>query len=242
MDAFQEAIIFCLKNLSHVENSSVSFQKTLFDISFDMAIGKTHVSTCMLMSKEIQNLMKINLKYSSVKLAEKMTCKNPKNVIDDIMIVYNYDNVDKFLERQLPLLMSEIVFLACQREVRPALDYIAAQLGKKVKVLLVDHFPIIFPKLVTQVTNTEEYQACTQYLEDIIKLPIKDLVQSERQKIITELLLHFHSNQKRVYTGFSFIAKHDDDFKCKGKKNTLIEFEIRGIYPLMLQFFRAYLS
>lgn len=109
-------------------------------------------------------------------------------------------------------------------DVKAALDFIASQLGKKVKVLLADHFPIIFPKLVTQVSSTSEYQKCTKYVEEITRVPTKELVKGNRKRVITELLLHYHSNPKRVKTGFSFIAKHDDDFKCnKGEKLTDLE-------------------
>ena len=41
-----------------------------------------------------------------------------------------------------------------------------------------------------------------------------------RQKIIIELLVLFHSHASRVTGAFKFLAKHDDEFKCDGKKFT----------------------
>ena len=67
------------------------------------------------------------------------------------MVVYNYDNIRKFLERQLPFLMTNLVLLSSQRDVGPALDFISNQVEKKPKKLLADHFPTIFTKIVTKV-------------------------------------------------------------------------------------------
>ena len=67
------------------------------------------------------------------------------------MVVYNYDNIRKFLERQLPYLMTNLVLLSSQRDVGAALDFISNQVEKKPKKLLADHFPTIFTKIVTKV-------------------------------------------------------------------------------------------
>ena len=110
-----EALCKCIKNLSYVQSTSRNFQRNLFDLAFDlMTETKTHVNAFMIMSKEMKNLMLVNLKHSAMKLAQKMTVKNPKELIHDVMLAYNYDNISKFLERQLPLLMTNLVFLACQ--------------------------------------------------------------------------------------------------------------------------------
>ena len=69
-----------------------------------------------------------------------------------------------------------------------------------------------------QAANTTEYQGYTKYLEDVIKVPIKDLVHSQKSKVITELLLQLHSYPKRVMTGFSFIIKNDERSKWEGSK------------------------
>ena len=70
------------------------------------------------------------------------------------MVVYNYDNIRKFLERQLPFLMTNFVLLSSQRDVGPALDFISNQVEKKPKKLLADHFPTIFTKIVTKVRTS----------------------------------------------------------------------------------------
>ena len=80
-----------------------------------------------------------------------MTRRNPKDVVYDAMVVYNYDNQRKFLERQLPCLMTNIVLLSRQRDVSAALDFIAKTMDEKARVLLMNHFPTIFPKIVTKV-------------------------------------------------------------------------------------------
>ena len=49
-------------------------------------------------------------------------------------------------------------------------------------------------------------------------MPIKDLVHSQKSKVITELLLQLHSYPKRVMTGFSFIIKNDERSKWEGSK------------------------
>lgn len=79
--------------------------------------------------------------------------------------------------------------------------------------MLADNFQFIFPHMVTQAENTSEYQRCTKFLEAETKVEIKQLVQSNRQMVITELLVHFHAHGKRVTTAFGFLAKHDDEFK-----------------------------
>lgn len=112
-DVVLKSLCKCIKNLSLVKETSTSFQQRLFDMAFDLITEtKTHVTSFMIMSKEVKNLMLANLKHSTVKLAQRMTLKHPKDVIYEIMLVYNYDNISKFLVRQLPLLMTNLVFLS----------------------------------------------------------------------------------------------------------------------------------
>ena len=104
----------------------------------------------------------VNLRHSTLKLADRITCCNPRDVIYDAMVVYNYDNIRKFLERQLPFLMTNLVLLSSQRDVGPALDFISNQVEKKPKKLLADHFPTIFTKIVTKVrTCRNAKKMCT---------------------------------------------------------------------------------
>ena len=92
------------------------------------------------------------------------------------MVVYNYDNIRKFLERQLPFLMTNLVLLSSQRNVGPALDFISNQVEKKPKKLLADHFPTIFTKIVTKVrkylSQTLKKCATLQYSGIVTKLKV----------------------------------------------------------------------
>ena len=67
------------------------------------------------------------------------------------MVVYNYDNTRKFLERQLPDLMNNIVLLSSQRNVTAALDFISEQVEIRPKKLLASHFPTIFTSTIIKV-------------------------------------------------------------------------------------------
>ena len=122
-------------------------------------------------------------------------------------------NAQPFVEKQLPLLLTIVVMQSCQRDVKPVLDYLAELLSKKVRILLADNFSLIFAKLVTQASDTEEYQKCTKFLGDTIGFSINELVQSDRQKLINELLVQFNSHPKRTFGAFNLIAKHDNEFK-----------------------------
>ena len=171
-------------------------------MAFDLITeSKTHVAAFMIMSKEIHALMKVNPRHSTLKLADRITICNPRDVIYDAMVVYNYDNIRKFLERQLPFLITNIVLLSVdksqKRDVKAALDFISNQVEKKPKKLIADHFPTIFPKIVTKASDTKEYHACINYIQDITKFHIKDLIRTNLSKVITELLLHYHSYPRR---------------------------------------------
>ena len=116
-EMFLENFCYCIKHLSYVQQASSMFKRHLFDLAFDLVTEtQTHVSAFMTMSKEINNLMKANLKHATCRLAEKMTQKNPKDVVYDLMLVYRCDNISRFLERQLPILMTNLVFLASKKE------------------------------------------------------------------------------------------------------------------------------
>ena len=97
------------------------------------------------------------------------------------MVVYNYDNIRKFLERQLPYLMTNLVLLSSQRDVGAALDFISNQVEKKPKKLLADHFPTIFTKIVTQV------RTCRKRLKKCAPLQRhRNEIESMRTKIVCQ--------------------------------------------------------
>ena len=219
-NGFQTIFCRCIKNINRVE-ASEGFKKRLFQIAFDLMVDKrTHVSISMI-SKELKAMMNANPSHSTIQLAQVMCAsKSPKQIVELVTTVYRISNLRQFIEKQLPLLVTIVILQSCQKEVRPVLDYLAKILDKKVRILLADNFSLIFSKLVTQVSDTEEYQKCTKFIEDTIKIPMSLLVQSDRQNVINELLVNFSSYPKRTFTAFAFIAKHDNDFKNSDKKLT----------------------
>ena len=210
---YQTLVCRCIDQLSKVDSSSDDFQKKLFSIGFDLLTdSKTHIAASMI-PKALKTLMNAHPAHSTVKLAQVMcTQKSPKQVVDYATTAYRV-NPQPFVEKQLPLLLTIVVMQSCKRDVKPVLDYLAELLGKKVRILLVENFSLIFAKLVTQSSDTDEYQKCTKFLGETIGFSINELVQSDRQKLINELLVQFNSHPKRTFGAFNLIAKHDNEFK-----------------------------
>ena len=228
MKAFKSRIDYhtlvcrCIDKLSQVKSTSDSFQQRLFDIGFDLlANTKTHIAASMI-PKPLKSLMNAHPSHSTIKLAQVMCqAKSPKQVVDYATTTYRV-NAKQFVEKQLSLLLTIVVKQSCSGEVKPVLDYLADLLDKRVRLLLVDNFPLIFSKLVTEASDSEEYQKCTKFLGDTIGFSIGELVQMDRQKLINELLVMLNGHTKRAFSAFSLIATHDTEFKAKLGSNKKI--------------------
>ena len=48
-------------------------------------------------------------------------------------------------------------------------------------------------------------------------------MKSNRQLVIAELMLHFHSNQKRVISALTMLAKEDEEYSQKLPKGETID-------------------
>ena len=213
---FQEALCRCIKNLCQCENTSIKFKKGLLELSLELLLDKrTHIAAYMI-KDDIRKLINHYSVETTIKMAKTM-CQSDdfEAVIGYVVAIYNNLSMEKFIRRQLPILLSTIVCQVPVTNVKPILEFIAKILKTKVKKMLFEHFNRIYPEVVTKVTNTEQYIQCTKFLEIESENSIKDMVSANRTDIITQLLLKFNPHYKRVTTAFNFLAKHDDEFKCE---------------------------
>ncbi len=220
---YQDAVCRCLKSIADLDVKIKIVDESVLDMLLDLLFSKkAHVTVfCVCEDLLRDKIMSHKLTFST-KLAIKMCDGNPKAVLDFVMALFKGVTLQKFVEKHLNYLMPQLVLQSARLGPpgpQSPIEFLSFQLGTKSKHLVADNFQHIFPHMVTASQNTNEYHKCTKYLEAITKVEVKQLIQSNRQKIVTELLVHFHKYTRRVETAFSFLAKHDDEFKiAKGDK------------------------
>ena len=167
-----------------------------------------------ILKQKIGNSKSLATSIIAQKMCDRTMC--PREVLDLLMALYKSGaNLKTFLSQQVHHLVPQLVLHSSRNKLvgkDSPIDFVASQLQRKSKHLLAENFQYIFPHIVTQSKNTEEYNECVKFLEVETKVDIKQLLPSNRQKIITELLIYFHTHQKRVLTAFRLLAKNDDDF------------------------------
>ena len=96
-------------------------------------------------------------------------------------------------------------------------EFLAQYYGKKSRHMLADNFQFIFPHMVVNATNKQEYSKLVAFLETATGLPLVQLMPSSRQKVITELFTELHRRQKSVVSALQWLAKHEGF--DKGERN-----------------------
>ncbi len=139
------------------------------------------------------------------------------NVLDYSTLLFSSPSVRRFLVMHvhhfIPYVVMNIVRRKDEDQGECPVTFVAHWRKVKSRHLLAENFQYIFPHMVIHSANKQEYSKVTAYMEKEMALPLSQLVPSNRQKIITELMANFHSYQKRVLSAFQWLAKNDEDFK-----------------------------
>ncbi len=77
------------------------------------------------------------------------------------------------------------------------------------------------------------YFRCTQFLEKETVISLKELLPSNRQKVITELMVKFHAHKTRVVSAFSWLAKNDDGMHIEEKDKLSTSQLVRSMTALL---------
>ena len=230
---YQEILIRSLKNICQCKTKvSREFRQGLLEIILDLLMDqRTHVTTFMI-QEDIRGLIENFSVETTVKMAEKMCeAKNYKMILYYVQSLYKKLTMERFLKRQLPTLLATILCNVRQTDVKSILEYVAQQTKTKVKTMLYDNFNFIYPSVVTQVKNSDEYRTIVDFIENTMgSVTVSEMVTAHRQTIITELLVKYHAKRKRVFTAFQHLARNDAEFKCD-KENINVADLVRYLKP-----------
>lgn len=130
----------------------------------------------------------------------------------------------KLLSQHMHYLLPPAVLISARNDLRETssspVEFLSRQIGQKHRHTLAAYFQYVFPYLVTHAANAKEYAKCKRYLEEETDLRLKELIPSNRQKVITELMVSFNKRQSRVVMALQWLAVNDTEFSRRKRGGT----------------------
>ncbi len=231
-----EAACYTLTSLGDAETEDIEMKERVVRAMLTMLLNSnTHVEAYF----HFQQFLKANvarhrdifMKMVALGMCDRTT---RVDVLKHVTVLFANASVSRFLREQVHHIIPHLVVETVRRRGDGGgdrdcpVEFLASLTGLKSRHLLAENFQYIFPHLVIHAGEKNEYARLTQFMESEMALPMRQLVPSSRQKIITELMTNFYSHQKRVIQAFQWLCKNDDDFTTNS--------QMKPTKPLLVQY------
>ena len=211
--------------------------EAILDVLMEMFISyDTNIPTMVHSLKTLQKAMFGHKRHIINWSARAMTGgkHNPKQVLNYLLLFYSSDrsttvvNQSEFIQHNLHLLLPPIIVNAVHPEVESTgaadstlemiAEYASCLGNKKIRTLLMHYFPGIFSHLIIHAKDQSHLKKCIAYLENKLGKDISELIPSNRNKVLIELLTMYNYSKSRITQALGMCAKSDNTFHHKEKR------------------------